>query len=56
MFGLNGEVSAAIGIGAPTQRMTAADVPRLAPVVVEAGRRASERLGYRPGVEQVAAL
>lgn len=56
VFGLNGEVSAAIGIGAPTQRMTAADVPRLAPVVVEAGRRASERLGYRPGVERVAAL
>jgi IclR family acetate operon transcriptional repressor len=56
VFGLNGEVSAAIGIGAPTQRMTAADVPRLAPIVVEAGRRASERLGYRPGVERVAAL
>ncbi|HEY3470658.1 MAG TPA: IclR family transcriptional regulator [Amycolatopsis sp.] len=56
VFGLNGEVSAAIGIGAPTQRMTPADVPRLAPIVVEAGRRASERLGYRPGVEQVAGL
>jgi IclR family transcriptional regulator, acetate operon repressor len=56
VFGLNGEVSAAIGIGAPTQRMTPADVPRLAPIVVEASRRASERLGYRPGVEQVAGL
>ncbi|HEX3791639.1 MAG TPA: IclR family transcriptional regulator [Pseudonocardiaceae bacterium] len=51
VFGMNGELSAAIGIGAPTQRMSAADIPQLAPVVIEAGKRASEKLGYRPGID-----
>ncbi|MGW4487702.1 IclR family transcriptional regulator [Amycolatopsis sp. NPDC004368] len=50
VFGLTGELSAVIGIGAPTQRMTSADVPRLAPLVLEAAAAASERLGYRAGM------
>lgn len=47
VFGLTGEIVAAIGIGAPTQRLTPADVPELAPIVTEAAARASDRLGYR---------
>lgn len=50
VFGLTGDLVAAIGIGAPTQRLTPADVPRLAPAVVAAAHEASARLGYRPGV------
>jgi DNA-binding IclR family transcriptional regulator len=50
VFGLTGELVAAIGIGAPTQRLTPAAVPALAPAVVAAGEEASGRLGYRPGV------
>lgn len=50
VFGLSGELVAAIGIGAPTQRLTPSDVPNLAPAVVAAGEEASSRLGYRPGV------
>lgn len=49
VYGLTGEVVAAVGIGAPTQRLTPADVPHLAPLVVEAAALASHRLGYRPG-------
>jgi DNA-binding IclR family transcriptional regulator len=49
VFGMSGELSAAIGIGAPTQRLSPADVPRLAPVVIEAGRAASIKLGHRAG-------
>ncbi|MGW6402948.1 IclR family transcriptional regulator [Streptomyces sp. NPDC055134] len=49
VFGSSGELVAAIGIGAPTQRLTPADVSRLAPFVVEAGEEASQSLGYRPG-------
>ena len=50
VFGMNGELSAVIGIGAPTQRLSPADIPRLAPIVIEAGRAASRTLGYRPGM------
>ncbi|MEV4316319.1 IclR family transcriptional regulator [Actinocrispum sp. NPDC049592] len=49
VFGMGGELTAAIGIGAPTQRMSPADVPRLAPLVVEAAASASRLLGYRSG-------
>lgn len=48
VYGLTGEVVAAIGIGAPTQRLTPADVRDLAPVVIDAASRASHRLGHRP--------
>ncbi|GAA3545975.1 hypothetical protein GCM10022295_29800 [Streptomyces osmaniensis] len=50
VFGSSGELVAAVGIGAPTQRLTAADVGQLAPLVIEAGEEASRRLGYRPGI------
>lgn len=50
VFGLTGDLVAVLGIGAPTQRLTPADVPRLAPVVMAAANQASHRLGYRPGV------
>ncbi|MFF3560793.1 IclR family transcriptional regulator [Streptomyces sp. NPDC002574] len=50
VFGSTGEVVAALGIGAPTQRLTPADVGRLAPCVVEAAAEASRCLGYRPGI------
>jgi IclR family transcriptional regulator, acetate operon repressor len=52
VFNLTGEVVAAIGIGAPTQRLTSADVPRLAPIVVDAAHQASHRLGYRVGIRR----
>jgi IclR family transcriptional regulator, acetate operon repressor len=52
VYGLTGEVVAAIGIGAPTQRLSPADVPTLAPIVVEAAAQASHRLGYRPGARR----
>jgi IclR family acetate operon transcriptional repressor len=47
VFGLNGELVAVLGIGAPTQRLTAADVGRLAPAVVAAAAEASRLLGHR---------
>ncbi|WP_028938522.1 IclR family transcriptional regulator [Pseudonocardia spinosispora] len=47
VFGIDGDVVAALGIGAPTQRLTPADLPRLAPVVVQAAWDASQRLGWR---------
>ncbi|MBO0873690.1 MAG: IclR family transcriptional regulator [Pseudonocardia sp.] len=50
VFGLTGDVVAVIGIGAPTQRMVPDDVPRLAPLVMEAARQASHRLGCRSGI------
>lgn len=50
VFGLTGDLVAAIGVGAPTQRLTAANAPALAPVVIAAGQVASSRLGYRPGL------
>jgi IclR family transcriptional regulator, acetate operon repressor len=50
VFGLTGDLVASVGIGAPTQRFGPSDVPRLAPVLVEAAKEASRRLGYRPGV------
>ncbi|MFF2186240.1 IclR family transcriptional regulator [Streptomyces sp. NPDC058155] len=49
VFGSSGELVAAIGIGAPTQRLTSADVSRFAPLVIAAGEEASRHLGYRPG-------
>ena len=49
VFGLNGELVAAIGIGAPTQRLGPGDVERIAPAVVGAAAEASARLGHRPG-------
>jgi IclR family acetate operon transcriptional repressor len=49
VFGSSGDLVAVVGIGAPTQRLTPADVSRLAPLVVEAGQEASRRLGYRRG-------
>jgi IclR family acetate operon transcriptional repressor len=47
VFGLNGELVAALGIGAPLQRVSPADVERLAPVVMELARDASRRIGFR---------
>ncbi|WP_253258558.1 IclR family transcriptional regulator [Pseudonocardia sp. N23] len=47
VFGLSGELVAALGIGAPLQRLNPVDVDRLAPVVVDAAADASRRLGYR---------
>ncbi|NKQ56992.1 IclR family transcriptional regulator [Amycolatopsis sp. K13G38] len=52
VYGLTGEVVAAIGIGAPTQRLAPADVPELAGLVLEAAQQASRRLGYRAGVRR----
>jgi IclR family transcriptional regulator, acetate operon repressor len=48
VFGLNGDLVAVMGIGAPTQRMTPSDVGRLAPIAVAAADAASQALGYRP--------
>jgi IclR family transcriptional regulator, acetate operon repressor len=47
VFGRGGDLVAALGIGAPTQRLTPADVDRLAPLVVHAAATASQRLGFR---------
>lgn len=47
VFDHAGELVAVIGIGAPTQRVTPADVDRLAPLVVSAARTASRELGFR---------
>jgi DNA-binding IclR family transcriptional regulator len=52
IFGMTGELVAVIGIGAPTQRMSPADVGRLAPAVVAAAQSASRMLGFRPGDRQ----
>jgi DNA-binding IclR family transcriptional regulator len=49
VYAMDGSLAAAIGIGAPIQRFTAEVATGLAPLVVAAGRRASELLGYRPG-------
>lgn len=48
VFGLDGEVKAALGIGAPVQRLGPTDVPKVAPIVLAAARDASLRLGWRP--------
>ncbi|HZZ45421.1 MAG TPA: IclR family transcriptional regulator [Pseudonocardia sp.] len=47
VFGLGGEIVGALGIGAPTQRLTRDGLPRLAPLVVAAAADASRRLGWR---------
>lgn len=43
-----GELTAVIGIGAPTQRLGAADVDRFRPLVLRAAAEASARMGYQP--------
>ncbi|GAA2829554.1 IclR family transcriptional regulator [Kitasatospora sp. CM 4170] len=48
VFDHAGDLAAVLGIGAPTQRLTADDVDRLAPLVVTAAKDASAALGYRP--------
>jgi IclR family transcriptional regulator, acetate operon repressor len=52
VFGMTGDLVAAIGIGAPIQRLAPSDVERLAPAVMRAAEDASRRLGYRPGIRQ----
>jgi IclR family transcriptional regulator, acetate operon repressor len=52
VFGLSGALVAVLGIGAPTQRLTPAQVPALAPRVMAAARDASRRLGFRPASAQ----
>ena len=47
VFGLSGELVAALGIGAPLQRLGPGDVDRLAPVVMASAAEASRRLGFR---------
>lgn len=48
VFDMRQAVVAAIGIGAPAQRLSLDDVPRVAERVVEAARRVSARLGAQP--------
>jgi IclR family acetate operon transcriptional repressor len=55
VFNLGGELVAVLGIAAPTQRLTAGEVPGLAPVVTAAAARASQALGFRPGARPDAA-
>ncbi|GAB2800650.1 IclR family transcriptional regulator [Actinoallomurus bryophytorum] len=50
VFGMTGDLVAAIGIGAPTQRLAPSDTGRLASAVVGAAEEASRRLGHRTGV------
>jgi IclR family transcriptional regulator, acetate operon repressor len=50
VYGVTGDLVAAIGIGAPTQRLAPADVGVVGPKVVAAAEDASRRLGYRPGI------
>jgi IclR family acetate operon transcriptional repressor len=53
VFGLSGELVAALGIGAPLQRLGAAEVDKWAPEVVEAAADASRRLGGGSAVRTV---
>jgi IclR family transcriptional regulator, acetate operon repressor len=53
VFGLSGELVAALGIGAPLQRLGAAELDKWAPAVVEAAADASRRLGGASGVRTV---
>ncbi|SDJ31403.1 DNA-binding transcriptional regulator, IclR family [Nonomuraea maritima] len=48
VFGSSGELVAVLGMLAPTQRLTPADVGEIAPQVVAAAEDASRRLGHRP--------
>lgn len=48
-----GELAGALGLGFPTQRVTPADVDRLGPIVAQAARTASDRLGYDPAIARV---
>ena len=45
VYGADGAVVAALSISAPTNRMTAVAVERLAPVLLEQARELSRRLG-----------
>ncbi|GAB3292821.1 IclR family transcriptional regulator [Parasphingorhabdus pacifica] len=47
VFGVDGGIVAAIGIGAPSQRFTPETAQRLVPLVVEAAGEASELMGCR---------
>ncbi|MEN3265447.1 IclR family transcriptional regulator [Pseudonocardia sp.] len=47
VFGLNGELVAALGIGAPLQRLGPTEAEHWAPVVVESARDASRHIGFR---------
>lgn len=49
----SGRVVAAISIGAPAARMSAAQRRRLAPLMIEAGEAASRRLGWSPPKTQL---
>lgn len=46
VFDHTGTLTAALGLGFPTQRITQSDVPRLGPVVAQAAGEASRALGY----------
>lgn len=46
VFDHQGRLAGALGLGFPTQRVTEDDVPRLAPLVMEAARTASAALGH----------
>lgn len=46
VFDHAGRLACAVGLGFPTQRIGAADVERLGPVVARAGLEASRALGY----------
>jgi DNA-binding IclR family transcriptional regulator len=50
VFGMTGDLVAALGIGAPTQRLAPSNLGRFAGGVVAAAEEASRRLGYRAGV------
>jgi IclR family KDG regulon transcriptional repressor len=54
--GAQGEVVAAISIGAPTARLGQAARRRLAPILLEAGEAASRRLGWSPETFERAVL
>lgn len=48
VFDHAGSLAAVIGVAAPRQRFSPDRVPSLAPLIVEAARRLSGRLGYEP--------
>lgn len=50
VFDLHGDLVAALGIGAPIQRLAREDLPRLTPLVTKAAEDASRRLGWRPDI------
>jgi DNA-binding IclR family transcriptional regulator len=50
VFDHTGSLAGVLGLGFPTQRITPADIPRLAPAVVRTAAAASEALAYQPGL------